>query len=149
MLSELTTDQKGAIAESAVVHAAIKLGIGVLKPLSDGHRYDLVFDLGSQLVRVQCKWAVRRGEVVVVSCRSARRNREGFLRRPYSRDEVDLIVAFCAALDRCFVLPPHVFAGRPAVQLRLSPAKNNQWVGINWASEYEFGATLARHVLGP
>ena len=44
---------------------------------------------------------------------------------------------------------PHLFAGRPAVQLRLSPAKNNQLVGINWASEYEFAATLGRHVLGP
>jgi hypothetical protein len=149
VLPELTTDQKGAIAESAIVHAAIKLGIGVLKPLSDGHRYDLVFDIGSHLVRVQCKWAVRRGEVVVVSCRSARRNREGFLRRPYSRDEIDLIAAYCAALDRSFVLPPHLFAGRPAVQLRLSPAKNNQLVGINWASEYEFAATLGRQVLGP
>jgi hypothetical protein len=27
----LTTDQKGAIAESAIVHAAIKLGVGVYR----------------------------------------------------------------------------------------------------------------------
>ena len=46
---ELSTDQKGAIAESAIGHAAIKLGIGVLKPLTDGHRYDLVFDLAAGL----------------------------------------------------------------------------------------------------
>ena len=52
-----STDQKGAIAESAIVHAAIKLGIGVFRPLSDGERYDLILDLGSKLVRVQCKWA--------------------------------------------------------------------------------------------
>jgi hypothetical protein len=38
----LTTDQKGAIAESAIVHEAIKHGLGVFKPLSDGERYDLV-----------------------------------------------------------------------------------------------------------
>jgi hypothetical protein len=31
-----STDQKGAIAESAIVLAAIQLGIGVLWPLSDG-----------------------------------------------------------------------------------------------------------------
>lgn len=66
MLSELTTDQKGAIAESAVVHAAIKLGIGVYRPAFEGGRYDLIFDLGARLLRVQCKWAVRQGEVVVV-----------------------------------------------------------------------------------
>jgi hypothetical protein len=29
----LSTDQKGAIAESAIVHAAIKLGIGVYRRL--------------------------------------------------------------------------------------------------------------------
>jgi len=63
----LTTDQKGAIAESSIAAAAIKLGIGVLKPLSDGHRYDLVFDVGTRLLRVQCKWAVRRGDVVVAT----------------------------------------------------------------------------------
>jgi hypothetical protein len=37
---ELSTDQKGAFAESAIAHAAIKLGIGVYRPLSDGERYD-------------------------------------------------------------------------------------------------------------
>jgi hypothetical protein len=61
-----TPDQKGSIAESAIAFAAIKLHIGVLKRLSDGHRYDLVFDTGSRLLRVQCKWAVRRGDVILV-----------------------------------------------------------------------------------
>jgi hypothetical protein len=61
----LTTDQKGAIAESAIVHEAIKLGVDVYKPLSEGGRYDLIFDVGSALLRVQCKWAnYYRGAVV-------------------------------------------------------------------------------------
>jgi len=47
-LSILTTDQKGAIAETAIIHAAVKLGIGVYKPLADGDRYDLIFDLGTK-----------------------------------------------------------------------------------------------------
>lgn len=64
----LSTDQKGAIAESAIVHAAIELGIGVLEPLTDGHRYDLVIDLGRRLGRVQCKWAVFAGDVITVRC---------------------------------------------------------------------------------
>ncbi|MBA3429070.1 MAG: hypothetical protein H0U07_10955 [Actinobacteria bacterium] len=106
--------------------AAIKLGIGVLKPLSDGHRYDLVFDVGRQLPRVQCKWAVRRGDVVIISCRSARRTRDGFVRRAYSRDEIDLLVGYCAELDRCYALPPDVFEGHPTIQLRLAPTRNNQ-----------------------
>ena len=50
---EWSTDQKGAIAESAIAHAAIRLGLGVSKPLTDGDRYDLIFDLDPGLVRVQ------------------------------------------------------------------------------------------------
>jgi hypothetical protein len=51
----MTTDQKGAIAETAIALAAIKLGIGVFRPIGD-ERYDLIFDLRPKLCRVQCKW---------------------------------------------------------------------------------------------
>jgi hypothetical protein len=134
----LKPDQKGAIAEAAVTYAAIKLGIGVLKPLSDGHRYDLAFDMGSRLLRVQCKWAARRGQVICVPCRTARRGLNGYIRSTYSRDEIDLVVGYYAALERCYVLPPELFDGHPMVHLRLAPARNNQLVGIKWARDYEF-----------
>jgi hypothetical protein len=42
-LSMLTTDQKGAVSEMAIAHAALELGIGVSRPLGD-QRYDLIFD---------------------------------------------------------------------------------------------------------
>ena len=134
----LTSDQKGAIAESAIAFAAIKLHIGVLKPLSDGHRYDLVFDTGSRLLRVQCKWAVRRGDVIVVNCRSSRRGRDGFIHSVYSREEVDLVVGYCPDIERCYALPPEVFEGHSAISLRLSPTRNNQLIGVKWARDYEF-----------
>jgi hypothetical protein len=54
---DMLTDQKGAIAESAIVHAAVKLGVGVYKPLVEGGRYDSILDARSTLLRVQCKWA--------------------------------------------------------------------------------------------
>ena len=41
----MTTDQKGAIAEACIAAAAIKLGVGVFRPLAD-ERYDLIFDFG-------------------------------------------------------------------------------------------------------
>jgi PD-(D/E)XK endonuclease len=53
----LTTDQKGAIAESAIAHEAAKLGVGVYRPLIEGGRYDLILEVNTQLIRVQCKWA--------------------------------------------------------------------------------------------
>jgi hypothetical protein len=46
---------------------ATKLGVDVLKPLSEHGRYDLAFDIGGRVLRVQCKTARRRGEVLVIN----------------------------------------------------------------------------------
>ena len=51
------TTLKGAIAEAAITAAAVELGIVVLRPLVEGRRYDLIFDVEHRLCRVQCKWA--------------------------------------------------------------------------------------------
>ncbi len=117
----LSTDRKGAIAEAEIAAAAIKLGVDVYRPLQEGGRYDLIFDLGGRLLRVQCKWAVRAGDVVVVRCYSSRRAVEGMRVRRYTAAEVDAIVAYCSGIDRCFVLPPQLFAGRPATAPAVGP----------------------------
>ncbi len=140
----LRPSQKGSIAESAIVASAIKLGIDVLKPVNEGLRYDLVFVLAGRFVRVQCKWAVTRGEGVVVTCVSARRGPDGFIRLPYTAEQIDSYAAYCADLDRCYYLPFQAFPRHRAIQLRLGPTHNNQQRGINWAKDYEFDATLAR-----
>ena len=113
------------------------------KPLVE-RPYDLIFELGTRLVRVQCKWAVRHGDVVTVRCYGARRNADGPLRRLYSPDEIDAFAAYCAELRRCYFFPIDAFPTRRTLHLRLSSTRNNQMLRINWASEYEFAATLAR-----
>ena len=143
----LTTDQKGAIAEQAIALEAMRNGIGVFRPLGD-ERYDLIFDLGSRLMRIQCKWAARMGEVVVIRTRRARRGPEGLIYRYYEPDEIDAVAAYCPDTERCYLLPHELSVGRAAVQLRLSPTRNNQATGIQWARDYEFGATL-KALLGP
>ena len=140
----LSTDQKGAIAETAIIHEATKLGIGVFTAINDGSRYDLVFDVSGRLLRVQCKWANRDGDVVVVRCCSCRRSRHGMIKRNYSADEVAAFAAYCADLDRCYFMLFEQLAGESGINLRLTPPRNNQRSGINWAEAYEFGATLGR-----
>jgi PD-(D/E)XK endonuclease len=140
----LSTDQKGAIAELAIARQAADLGIGVWSAYTV-ERYDLIFDLRPRLVRVQCKWASRHGDVVVVRCYSSRRNRHGLLRTFYSSDEIDAFAAFCADTDRCYYLPLTTFGGRRTIQLRLAPARNHQYAGINWAKDFEFAAKLSPH----
>lgn len=139
----LTTDQKGAIAEAAIVAAAIEAGIGVARPFVD-ERYDLIFDLGSSLLRIQCKWASRVGEVIVVRCYSARRSATGLIKRVYRHEDVDAFAIYCHETRGRYLIPFEEVSPGGTVQLRLAPARNNQQQGIRWAKEYDFAATLGR-----
>jgi PD-(D/E)XK endonuclease len=145
---ELTTDQKGAIAELAITAAAISADVGVYRPMFEGGRYDLIFDVGTRLLRVQCKWAPLHGETVLVRCCSSRRAREGLRRRRYSAGEVDAIAAYCPELDRSFFVPADRFDGHTQLTLRIVPCANNQRLGVNWADDFELDARL-RALVGP
>ena len=39
----LTTNQKGAIAETAITAEAVRLGIEVYRPVAEHGRYDMIF----------------------------------------------------------------------------------------------------------
>ena len=49
-------NHKGNVAELAIATEAARLGLSVLKPLTEHERYDLVLGIGGRLCRVQCKW---------------------------------------------------------------------------------------------
>jgi hypothetical protein len=140
----MTTDQKGAIADAAIALEAMKLGIGVFRPLGD-ERYDLILDLRPRLLRVQCKSARCVRNAVIIRGYSFRRTREGYITRGYSASEVDAIAAYCIELDRCFLLPIELIERHPRMSLRVEPPRNNQRRGINWADDFDFAATLGRH----
>ena len=53
----MNTKQKGDIAEQAAILKALKRGWGVLHPVGDRLPYDLVFDLGGSLAKIQVKTA--------------------------------------------------------------------------------------------
>ena len=137
----INTNQKGAIAETAIAAEATRLGIGVYRPIAEGGRFDLIFAFAdASLARVQCKWATKQGQVVVIRPYSCRRAREGMRSRTYDADEVDAIAAYCLELRRCFYVPIAKIAGRRSFQLRLGPTLNSQSKGVNWVGTYELGA---------
>jgi PD-(D/E)XK endonuclease len=141
LLRELTTNQKGALAEAAITKAAVETGVIVSRPIQDAP-YDLILDLPSGLIRVQCKWAILADDVVTVRCRRCRRGPNGFIHRGYDSNEIDAIAAYCLELDACYLLPHEMSVGRAAVALRVAPARNNQQRKIHWAEDYAFAATL-------
>ena len=137
----LSTNQKGAIAETAIVHEAVRLGIEVYRPVVEGGRFDLVFAFpDGALARVQCKWAAASRGAIGIRCYSSRRAREGMRTRPYTATEVDAIAAYCPDNQRCYYVPIDLVLGRRLVSLRLSPARNNQIDRVNSAEQFELGA---------
>jgi hypothetical protein len=106
----LSSNQKGAIAEAEIAAAATRLGVPVLRPVQEHGRYDLGLELGGRIMRVQCKWASldRDAGVVKIGLNTCRHSpTSGYIRSSYREGEVDLVAAYCADLDRCYVLPNH------------------------------------------
>lgn len=128
----------------AIAKAAALAGVGVLMPMTEHGRYDLVLQIDDQFFRVQCKSATRKGECLIVRLVASRRCAEGFKRTRYWRSEVDLIAAYSDELDRCFLIPIERVEGMTAFQLRLSPARNNQRAAINFAADFEFPGAVAQ-----
>jgi PD-(D/E)XK endonuclease len=124
----------------AIALEATKLGIPVFRPLAEGGRYDLVLELHGRLLRVQCKWANRLGDVVNVRIRTNRRCQGGYITTTYTADEIDALAAYCPDLGRSYLLPITLVTGRSGIYLRLNPARNNQELGVNYAEKYELGA---------
>jgi prevent-host-death family protein len=151
MCAPMNSNQKGALAETVIAAEAMKLGIGVMRPYGD-ERYDLIFDLRPKLLRVQCKWAPRRGDVVVLTCAGSWFSPgRGYVRSTYGEDEIDAVAAYCPDLDRCFLLPIELVDGRNMLHLRLEPTRNGQRAALHFAVDYEFRgavAQLAEHFHG-
>ena len=142
----LSSNQKGGIAETAILAAATKLGIPVLRPVVEHARYDLAFEIGDRIFRVQCKWGAldEDGSVIKVSLRSSWCTPTGYEHRQYESGEIDLVAVYCGDLDRCYLLPHELAVGRSGIWLRLSPPRNGQRASINLAEEFELPGAVAQ-----
>jgi PD-(D/E)XK nuclease superfamily protein len=136
-----STNQKGAIAETAIAHAAVRAGFEVYRPIAEGGRFDLIFVLPSgSLSRVQCKWANLVGGAVAVRLFSCRRAAEGMRTRPYDAREVDAIAAYCPDNGESYYVPIGDVEGQRVVHLRTRPARNGQRKRLHFAEHYRLGA---------
>lgn len=136
----LDPNRKGNVAELAIAAEAARLGLSVLKPLTEHERYDLVLGIGGRLLRVQCKWGSRRAEVIAVGLATSRRSADGYVRTRYSSAEVDAFGVYCEELDECYLIPIEKVEGQSAMRLRLAPAANGQRAALHFAGDYRLGA---------
>ncbi len=143
---EMNSNIKGAVAEQAIVLAAMKAGVPVLRPVADHGRVDLALEIGGELWRVQVKWGRlnRRRDVVIAALRTSRCTPHGHIYSTYSEQEVDLFAVYCGDLDRCFLLPARLLANRTVIYLRLTAARNGQRACVNLAEDFTFDGAVAQ-----
>jgi prevent-host-death family protein len=138
-------NRKGNVAELAIAAEAARLGISVLKPMTEHERYDLVLGVSERLLRVQCKWGSSDGATISVRLISSYHSpTRGYVTKTYAADEVDAVAVYCEATGKSYLLPIETVAGQGQLTLRLSPARNNQRAALNSAADYEFPGAVAQ-----
>jgi prevent-host-death family protein len=142
----LTSNQKGAIAELKIAAAATELGVPVLRPMTEHGRYDLGFELGDRILRVQCKWGPldEAAGVIRVNLQSCRHTPHGYVYDTYGADEIDGVAVYCQALERCYLLPISLVAGRRGMHLRTTPPRNGQRACINLEADFRLPGAIAQ-----
>jgi hypothetical protein len=122
----------------AVMHALRAIGHTVLIPLSENVRYDLVFDDGEALARVQCKTGrLRNGAIRFATCSSyAHHPRATQARRDY-RGQIDYFGIHCAETGGVYLVPLSEVGTLVQGALRVTPARNHQRRGVREAARYE------------
>lgn len=134
-------NHKGNVAELAIATEAAKLGLSVLKPLTEHERYDLVLGVGGRLLRVQCKWGAYDGSVVSIRLKSSYHSpTRGYVNSTYDASQIDAVGVYCGDLRRCYLVPVEMVARKQILHLRVSPPGNNQRAAINYAADYDLGA---------
>ncbi len=124
----------GQRTEAIILAEFLKRGEIVLMPFGDNERYDIVLDRDGEFIRVQCKTARYIKGCVEFSTSSSQTHR-GRGHQNYI-GQADLFAAYCPALDKVYLVPVNA-APTSNMFLRVEPAKNNQTIGVRWASEYE------------
>ena len=103
-----TRKRQGELAELAFAHKAASLGFGVAKPYGDSERFDFIVNWDRRLWRVQVKSTrtAQHGvyEVGAHGCWGGVDT--------YTKDEIDLIVAYVVPEDAWYVIPIEDTRGR-------------------------------------
>ena len=110
--------------------ALAQAGLRVLVPFGGYHRFDLAFEDGEHLVKVQCKSGREHDGVIVFSTSDHTVGGS----RDY-RGDADLFGVYCHSRREVYLVPV-TDVPRRAAHLRLVPPRNNQKAGIRMADPY-------------
>lgn len=133
----MNTKIKGELAEAKILTRLLETGQQVAIPFGDSQRYDLiVIGDDNKAIRVQCKTGWLRNGIIkfkTVSHNPFDWSNKGYL------GEADVFMVYCFELDKVYQIDvSEVSHYKYCCSLRVDAAKNNQWLNIMWAKNYEY-----------
>lgn len=116
----------------------MRRGYKIAFPYGEDWDFDLIVCRDERLERVQVKYSCSKGDVIVVRPRSASlTNGKVKSYKYYTAATVDWIAVYDPTSDCCYYIPAQELgAGMSELQLRLTPPRNNQRIGIRFAADY-------------
>jgi hypothetical protein len=126
----MTPSQIGERAEAAVLAALSCAGKEVLLPFGGQRRYDLAYEEGGRLTKVQCKSGRARKGVIEFRTYSVGRGPA----RDY-REDADVFGVYCHDRREVYLVPVEDVPSRSAY-LRLDTPRNGQHLRVRWAAKY-------------
>lgn len=126
------THKKGELACCEVYKRALQKDMTVSIPMVES-RYDLILDDGKKLWRVQVRYCdtqnSKGSEGYSVKLFSECRN-NGY-KNSFSREEIDVILAYLPSVDEVIWIGPELFEkNKRYLTVRSVPPKNNQKKGV-------------------
>lgn len=123
---------KGKITELKCELWFLEHGYLVLNP-DVPYQYDMVVDVGHQLLKIQVKTCRYEDGGIVFNTSSVTHNQSGYTRRIYSENNVDYFMTYYE--NNCYLIPFNK-CGSKEKKLRIEPTKNGQIKGIDFAVDF-------------
>lgn len=130
----MNTKDIGDLSESAVVKELKSMGYTVLTPFGDNASYDVVYDNGKELKKVQVKHGRVDDRAVKATLEKCRHNGKSMRHEKYEEGDLDEYMIYCSEKDIVYVVP---FEDAPETEICLRFESETDHPSIRWAIDYE------------
>jgi len=122
----------------AVMMALQETGVPFAVPFGENARYDLIVELGGDLVRLQCKTGRLKGGAVWFRTSSSYAHHLSgrHLSRDYL-DDVEYFAVHCPETTGVYLIPIEQLQTRTEAALRVESPRNHQRRRIRFAADFE------------
>lgn len=136
----MDTNKKGDKSVAIIMAKLVEYEYIVLLPFGDNKRYDLAVDIGNKIIRIQCKTARVRGDVIKFKTCSVVKGEGGkYFTTKYSASDIDYFMVYAPELHKIYILTPE---DKFEVYLHITEPKHKD-PKVRMAKAFEFSGVFS------